>query len=159
MIGIYSITNKLNGKRYIGKSKNIEKRFWAHKNVLLKYCDNPEKYKRIVNRHLANAVVKYGIDNFLFEVLEQFEELDENSLADAEIKWMEFYNTTDRACGYNLVKDSSSRVIVHEETKKLLSITNAGDNNPNFGNNWTEEMKQSMSEIKKAQFRDGSMTM
>lgn len=156
MIGIYSITNKLNGKRYIGKSANIEKRFWKHKNDLSHYAKDPQKYKRRVNRHLANAVMKYGIENFLFEVIEEFDHLDEAVLADAEVKWMEFYNSTSREFGYNLMKDSSSKVVVHEETKKLLSIVNCGEGNPNFGNYWTEEMKQSMSEIKKAQYLDGT---
>lgn len=30
-IGIYAIINKINGKVYIGKSKNIEKRFYLGK--------------------------------------------------------------------------------------------------------------------------------
>lgn len=156
MIGIYSITNKINGKRYIGKSSNITKRFWSHRNSLEHYCNDPASNKRRVNRHLGNAVAKYGIENFEFEVLELFDVLDEHQLSDAEVKWIESYNTTDRGCGYNLVKDSSSRVVVHEETRKLLSEANQGEGNPNFGNNWTDNMKQSMSEIKKAQHKDGT---
>lgn len=155
MIGIYSITNKINGKRYIGKSSHIPSRFSDHKNALKNFCNDPEKYKRAVNRHLANAVKKYGIDYFDFEVIEEFDLLDPSQLADAEVKWIEFYNTTDRDFGYNLVKDSSSNVVVHEETKKLLSIANSGESNPNFGNNWTEDMKKNMSEIKKAQHESG----
>lgn len=155
MVGIYCIRNVLNNKRYVGKSKNIPKRFWKHKNLLKKYQEDPEKFRRQVNRHLANAVALYGLENFAFEILEEFTEIDEGALADAEIKWMEYYNTTDRDFGYNLMKDSSQKVIVHEETRLLISTINAGENNPNFGNYWTEEMKSSMSEIKLKQHAEG----
>jgi predicted GIY-YIG superfamily endonuclease len=35
MIGIYQISNKINGKRYIGSSNNIKRRFykWAYGSV------------------------------------------------------------------------------------------------------------------------------
>lgn len=155
MIGIYCIRNTINNKRYVGKSGNIEKRFWTHKNTLLKYASDPCKFKRSVNRHLANAVVKYGLEVFSFEVLETFEYCNETALADAEVYWMEYYNTTDRDYGYNLMKDSSQKVIVHEETRKLISIANTGEKNPNFGNFWSQDMKSSMSEIKKKQHTDG----
>lgn len=41
-IGIYGILNKLDYKIYIGKAKNIEKRFRTHKNYLNKdnHCNN-----------------------------------------------------------------------------------------------------------------------
>lgn len=156
MVGIYCIRNILNDKRYIGKSKDIAKRFWHHKNSFEHYKKDPQKYKRKVNRHLANAVVLYGIENFVLEILQEFDSIDEAALADAEVYWMEFYNTTDRDFGYNLMKDSSQKVIVHEETRALLSSNNKGEGNPNFGNNWTDEMKESMSNIKKKQFEDGT---
>lgn len=156
MIGIYSITNNLNGKRYIGKSKNIKARFWQHKNALDKICNGDSRYKKNTNRHLANSVLKYGIENFTFKVLQEFQECSDADLADAEIYWMDFYKTTDRDFGYNLVRDSSSSVEVHEETKKILSDLFSGEDNPNFGNKWTDEQKSNMSNIKKAQFKDGT---
>ena len=39
MIGIYSITNKINGKRYIGQSININNRWKEH----IRNIDNPNK--------------------------------------------------------------------------------------------------------------------
>jgi group I intron endonuclease len=32
MVGIYKITNKINGKIYVGQSNNIKRRFWEHQN-------------------------------------------------------------------------------------------------------------------------------
>ncbi|WP_194190322.1 GIY-YIG nuclease family protein [Clostridium chrysemydis] len=47
MEGIYSITNKVNGKRYIGLSTNIKKRVASHKDQL--------KYNRHENTKLQRA--------------------------------------------------------------------------------------------------------
>lgn len=59
---IYLVTNKINGKRYIGKtSKNIEKRWYQH-------CKSAAYG---VNTHLYNAIRKYTPDNFTIEVLEK----------------------------------------------------------------------------------------
>lgn len=149
-IGIYSINNLVNGKRYIGKSKKIEHRIWSHFNLLKK--DEPT---RAVNRHLYASAKKHGIENFSWEILESFEELDENILADREVFWMEFYNTTDRDFGYNLVKDSSSKVEVHEETREIFRQLQKGENNANYGNYWTDSQKESMSTIAKERHSQG----
>ncbi len=53
--GIYSITNKINNKKYIGQSKNIHKRF----------IDHTGQYK---DCHLYRAMKKYGIDSFEFVI-------------------------------------------------------------------------------------------
>lgn len=71
-IGIYVIEHVASGKRYVGKSVNIEARFWAHKNLLTK-----ESRSKDCNRHLFNAVKKHGIDAFLFRVIESFDSVDE----------------------------------------------------------------------------------
>lgn len=63
MIGIYKITNLLNGHSYIGLSTHIETRWKEHKS---QYNQEREKDKA-----LYKAFKKYGIDNFNFEVLEE----------------------------------------------------------------------------------------
>lgn len=141
-IGIYSINNLVNGKRYVGKSKKIENRISAHFSLLKK--DEPS---RKVNRHLFAAAKKYGLENFSWEILEYFDKLDEDLLADREVFWMEFYNTTDRDFGYNLVKDSSSKVIVHPETVAIFKEIMIGTGNPNYGNYWSDDQKKTMSQI------------
>lgn len=142
LIGIYSITNKINGKRYIGKSINIESRFWYHKNSLMKDVRSKD-----TNRYLFNAVKKYGIENFSFDILESFDSIPDAELSDREIHWMDFYQTCSRENGYNLRRDSSTKTEVHPETLLLLSVSNSGEGNPNWGNFWTEEQKQSMRQI------------
>lgn len=150
-IGIYAIINTVNNKRYIGKSSKIEHRLWSHFNAMSK--DNPPK--KAVNRHLTQAWKKYGKDAFTTEILETFEQVDEALMSDRELYWMDFYKTCDREYGYNLRRDSSTRMIVHDETKELIRANNTGENNPNYGNRWNDEQKRHMSELAKARWASG----
>ncbi len=90
MIGIYKITNKINGNAYIGLSVDIKTRWRKHKSNYL----NPD-YKEY-NKTLYRAFRKYGIENFQFEILE---ECLENELSNKEIYWISYYDTY--ANGYN----------------------------------------------------------
>ena len=84
MIGIYKITNKINGKAYVGQSVNIETRWLKHR-------------KDTHNHDLRNDINNYGLENFIFEVLElcELEQLNER-----ERYWIKHYNTYEQ--GYNL---------------------------------------------------------
>ena len=87
--GIYCIKNKINKKKYIGSSKNISYRYGRHFSNLRR-----NKHK---NKHLQNAVNKYGIENFSFEIIEI---VKNNNLIIREqfyinnTKWEMLYNTT-----------------------------------------------------------------
>lgn len=83
MIGIYKITKKSNGKSYIGQSNDIERRI------------NEHKYK--VDLAIDQAINKYGIDAFDYEVIE---ECELNQLDEREKYWIAFYNTY-KGFGYN----------------------------------------------------------
>ena len=87
MIGIYKITNKINNKCYIGQSINIKRRFNGHKSG-----DH--------NEYLENAIKKYGIDNFNFEILE---ECKKNELNEKEIFYIKLYKSVNRRYGYNIL--------------------------------------------------------
>lgn len=141
-IGIYSITNKINGKRYIGKSINIEKRFSYHKSSLRR-----TERSKDTNRHLFNAVKQYGIENFDFEIIQSFDEVDEQLISESELVWMDLFNTTNRNCGYNLRRDTSTRMVVHPETRIKQSENFTGEKNSNYGNSWTDEMKDNARRI------------
>ena len=113
--GIYAIVNKINNKMYIGKSINIHKRIISHISLL-------NKKSKDENRYLINSWFKYGRSNFELKVLE-FLELDENLLFERELYWIKYYNTTHSNFGYNLRMDSSTKMIVHDKTKLLMSKT------------------------------------
>jgi group I intron endonuclease len=59
--GIYRIINKTNNKIYIGSSVNILSRFSKHKSLL--------KHNKHDNDYLQNSYNKYGLENFLFEII------------------------------------------------------------------------------------------
>lgn len=106
MKGIYVITNLLNNKKYIGQAVNINQRWSQYKRHYLD--DNHE----LSCPKLYNAFVKYGIENFIFEVLEEIQ--DDKKLTEREEYWIRYFNTVDE--GYNCIYPF--------ETLK-------GENNPN----------------------------
>lgn len=94
IIGVYSITNVLNNKKYIGSSFNIYDRWKGHRVKML----NDQSNKR-----LQNAINKYSIENFKFEILESFNKITKDQLVQIEQAWCDFYQvTTDK--GYNVRK-------------------------------------------------------
>ena len=89
--GIYCITNNINGKKYVGLSKNCYKRWSDHYSK--SYNSNR---KDDIEKALYLAMRKYGRDNFSFEILE---ECEEDKLKEREIYWinkLDSYHT-----GYN----------------------------------------------------------
>lgn len=92
-IGIYKITNTVNGKVYIGKSQDIEERFKQHIEGL--------NGKRNHNPHFQNAWNKYGKENFRFEIIHSLKKYNEQKISDLEKYYISKYNSTEPAYGYN----------------------------------------------------------
>ncbi|HVY53957.1 MAG TPA: GIY-YIG nuclease family protein [Gammaproteobacteria bacterium] len=63
--GIYKIINLINGKFYIGSSKNIDERWRIHKVYLIRNKHH--------SRHLQSSWNKYGADAFEFHIIEYCE--------------------------------------------------------------------------------------
>ncbi|MBE6725040.1 MAG: GIY-YIG nuclease family protein [Ruminococcaceae bacterium] len=72
MVGIYKFTNVIDGKSYIGKSKNITRRYNHHKRLAGGEADG-------FNLYVDSVMREVGFHNFEFMVLEEChpEELDE----------------------------------------------------------------------------------
>lgn len=112
--GIYKIENLVNGKVYIGQSKNVQKRIWEHRYQLKKGIHD--------NIYLQNSFNKYGIENFDFSVIElcPVEELNSK-----EMYYVSLYNSHDRLYGYNIQKPSEENTYeLAEETKEKLRKIN-----------------------------------
>lgn len=91
IVGIYCITNKINGKKYIGLSKNIYRRWGEHKRTSF----NPSSKEYYYPLH--SAMRKYGVEQFSFEIIEKCEE---SFLKEREKYWINYYNSVNT--GYNL---------------------------------------------------------
>lgn len=90
--GIYKITNKINGKCYIGQSIHIQQRFYRHK---LKATQDDG----IENKPLYLAIKKYGLENFTFDIIEEISCHDLNT---REQYWINHYKSFDKNFGYNI---------------------------------------------------------
>ena len=64
--GIYKITNTVTGDFYIGSSKNVKHRWANHK--------SPSRWKQYKNNSMYLDMQEYGVEKFVFEVLEVVEE-------------------------------------------------------------------------------------
>ena len=107
MIGIYKITSPL-GYIYIGQSINIDYRFYVYK-----------KLKCKAQLRIYNSFVKHGVDNHLFEIIE---ECPFNLLNERERYWQDFYNVLGKkGLNCNLVSTNNSPKILSDETKLKIS--------------------------------------
>ena len=117
MAFIYKITNKLNNKSYIGKTENsVEKRYKQHLSEF--------KKDRCRNRPLYRAMIKYGVENFDLETLEETENPSER-----EVFWISYYSSFQK--GYNATRggDGSTYVdrnlltVLHEKELTVSEIS------------------------------------
>ena len=94
--GIYSISNKINGKSYIGSSCDIIRRWRHHKQNLNKgihHCI-----------YLQRAWNKYGKNNFVFHIeakctKDNLISLEQSFLDKAKLNRKQYYNSTYHAGG------------------------------------------------------------
>ena len=124
MIGIYKITNKLNGKSYIGQSRNINRRWQSHK----RDCFNLKKQSYLYNSMRAN-----GIENFSFEIIKECKTIELN-------KWEKYFikkfKSNDPKYGYNMTDGGDF------DYSRKYSITRKGFLNPCYGRKQTQEEKE-----------------
>ena len=107
MMGIYKIENLINGKVYIGQSRDIKIRWRAHKDFAFKqYKNDGQRYYL----HLYNAIRKYGLENFSFEVIE---ETSADKLNEREIYWIKYYNSYEN--GYNNTRGGDDGKFISQE--------------------------------------------
>ena len=85
---VYSHTNKINGKIYIGLTSMEPNKRWK----------NGKGYYK--GTHFRSAIDKYGWDNFEHKIIK--DGLNKEEAAYWEIYYISLYNSTDRRYGYNM---------------------------------------------------------
>lgn len=111
--GVYSITNIVTGKVYVGScATHIPHRWAQHKSLLRKGIHT--------NAHLQSAWDKYGASAFLFEVVEAWEP---ELCCAMEQYWINLLRSDNRDFGYNMKPVCKSQLgFKHtEETKRMIA--------------------------------------
>lgn len=112
MFTVYCHINKINGKKYVGITKQNPEIRWHSGNGY----NNSEYFWR--------AIKKYGWGNFEHKIL--YENLTKEEAERVEIQLIAEWKTTDRAYGYNIANGGNHIGSVSEETKKKISNGHKG---------------------------------
>lgn len=170
--GIYCFENIVNGKKYIGKAKNLNRRISCHFSNLRRNKDD--------SCALQNAWNKYKEENFKVWVVEMCEY---SFVDEREIFWIRELNSHISKNGYNIsyggqasmrgrnhasqakqkmsdahrdrppisdeqrkrMSEAQKGKTISEETRKKISLANSGDKNPNYGKTTSDEKKEKIS--------------
>ena len=116
MAYIYCITNKINGKQYIGKTTkaNPIERFREH--IIEGRFHRLDK-----GRALLRAIRKYGEENFEFNVIE---ECSETEASDREMYYIRLYGTYHNGYNETLGGDGTLRIDYDEAVKEYFKTCN-----------------------------------
>lgn len=135
MIGVYKITNIINGKSYIGQSINIHKR-WKRE-----IDDSNNINSRCYDYPLMRAFRKYGVNNFKFEIIE---ECEKEELNQKEIYWIDYFNTFFNGYNQTLGGDTSLRQPKEKVVGVITDLTNTNMSHKDIAIKWdiSKEMVQ-----------------
>lgn len=143
MIGtIYKLTSPSN-KCYIGQTINLVER----KRALY----NPNKYYS--GHRLDNAIKKYGIENFQYEIIIQIVESSKEKLREKldelEKFYIEKYDSYNNGYNMTLGGSGSNGCFQTEESKRKISEKAKGRKGSMLGRHLTEEQKNKISNFAK----------
>lgn len=132
--GIYLIRNNENGKCYVGQSIYLQKRLLTHV--------NPKTWNKVKNKMIIyQAFLKYGIDNFEFEILYTNEGTDYGNikpiLDELEKKYISEYNSKEN--GYNQTLGGDAGVLGLKMTKEQCK--HQREARMKVVNNWEHEIR------------------
>ena len=134
-----------NNKVYIG-------RWTGSFNKLLKryqYCKDKDRY-------VSRAIAKYGYENIVINIVENFDIITNDELNDKEIEYIKFYDSVNPKKGYNIRKGGnghpmtiSGRQAISEKAKIRFKDKT---NHPLYGKKFSIESRQKMSKSRKGKY-------
>lgn len=143
---VYMHVNKTNNKRYIGQTSRIKARFGTNGSGYLR----KKKDGTYVHPAFANAIIKYGWDNFEHIIVKNNLTKDEADIL--EIELIEKYDTQNPKNGYN-IRNGGSHGKLSEESKEKLKETMKGrydgEKNPFYGKTHSKEVRKILSKTAK----------
>ncbi len=140
MIGIYKVTNRLNGKIYIGSTTNAKVREEMHfKDSMIELRSKYPIYK---------DMLEFGKGNFKFEMIE---ECSEDELESKEAEYITKYNSVE--LGYNTI---ATKHPMHDETFRKLNSERLSEWNRKMwqDDSYRETKSKQSSELQKERLKN-----
>lgn len=155
---IYKITNKVNGKCYIGQTtQSFNKRYHSGGGGLCKIerVYNEHKYRmehnKSYNKHLLISVEKYGFN--AFDVIDIYDiAFSKEELNIKECMYIQIFDCLNNGYNATLGGEGGKGYKHSDDFKEWKSISMQGKNNPMYGKTHSEEIKKKISENKKGKF-------
>ncbi len=132
---VYQHINKINGKRYIGITKQLPQNRWGNKGI---------NYKNDCPRFWS-AIRKYGWDGFEHVIIES--NVSKEKACELEMQLIKEYRTQEKDFGYNMLEGGNAPLIT-EEVRHKMSLAMTGNKN-GLGHPCSEEKKRKISEAQK----------
>jgi group I intron endonuclease len=119
------MTNKINGKCYIGQTKNFKIRMNGHKSEA--FNPNAVGYKY----PLSNAIRKYGWENFENTIIEEIDPTESYEYVDERERfYISYYKSLSNENGYNITlggQGCPKKPLTYEERLQLSNIFKADE--------------------------------
>lgn len=139
--GIYKIINNINNKIYIGSAININDRFLDHKQML--------KRNKHHSKKLQNSVNKHGLENFIFEIIE---ECGKELLIEREQYWIDELDSYNNGYNSRPIASNMLNFVFSTESKEKMKKSHKGlqngDKHPLYGKKHSEETKEKIRKSK-----------
>lgn len=134
---IYKITNKINGKVYIGQTVQYStRRISNHKYYL--------RHNKHYATHMQRAWNKYGEDSFTFEHIDKASNIDE--LNEKEQYWIAFYKSIDPNFGYNSDRGGKNKRMTDRQKEALRQRMIGNTHSVGKKQNLSDEQRKRRSE-------------
>ena len=118
---VYKITNTITGDFYIGSSKDIKKRWTAHK--------SPSRWNEHPNNQLYLDMKKFGVDTFDFQIIA---EIEEGSLKATEQQFIEKLKPAYNSCNAKGIDIEKQKKTKRKSNKKYKQSDKGKETNKKY---------------------------